>query len=136
MWEHISVTILNYYFSFHSSLCWQNGGSFRGVDCHLHPSFDWNGKGGQALTLGDSMSIFFEKAIQFNNFILDLNWIESKGEEIFTMLIHFKNFPIISLFYTNSTSKTIIDCFKSKIKVNWFHDRFDVTSIIELNWGW
>ena len=61
------------------------------------------------------MLIFFLKAIQFNNFILALNWIVSKGDEIIAMSIHFENFPIISHFYTNSTSKRIIDCFKSII---------------------
>ena len=60
---------------------------------------------------------FFDKPIQFNNFILELNWIESRGDEIIAMSIHFENFLIISHFYTNSTSKMIIDCFKS---INWY----------------
>ena len=43
---------------------------------------------------------FFWKPIQFNNFISELNWIESKSDDIITMSIHFDNFLIISHFYT------------------------------------
>ena len=50
---------------------------------------------------------------QFNSIILFQNWIESKSNKIIAMSIYFDNFTIISCFHTNSTSKTIIYCFKS-----------------------
>ena len=44
-----------------------------------------------------------------------MNWIETKNDQIIFIPIHFNNFTIISCFYTNSTSKRIIYCFKSII---------------------
>ena len=72
--------------------------------------------------------MFLEKPIQLNIFILELNWIESRGDEIIAMSIHFENFPIISRFYTSSTSKTIIDCYKNII------DDFDSMLLQKLVW--
>ena len=40
-------------------------------------------------------------------------WIELKSDEIIARSIHFDNSMIISRFYTNSTPKTIIYCFKN-----------------------
>ena len=78
--------------------------------------------------------IFFER--QLNSIILFQNWIELNQKAMnITMWIHFNNFPIIYRFYTSCTYKTIIYCFKSKIKINWFYDRFDGTSITELSEG-
>ena len=58
-------------------------------------------------------SFIFWKAIQFKNFISELIWIELKSDEISAMSIHFDNSTIIFCFYTNSTPKTIIYCFKN-----------------------
>ena len=65
---------------------------------------------GHTLNWHCQFNIFFWKAIQFNNFILDLIFFQSKIHEFLAMLILFDNFLTINQF---SNSKMIIYCFKS-----------------------
>ena len=66
------------------------------------------------LTLSIRCQNFFLKCNSIQYFFSDLNRSESESNEIIAMSIHFNNFPIISCFYTNCTSKPRIYCFRSK----------------------